>query len=328
MRFCGQCGTARVAGARFCIACGAPFGDAAPTGSARSAPESASASAWEALQQTWWLSGSFNVEGGSVAVSTFYGAEWCDCLMGPRDHTPCETCGKTPSTAVGCMTGAGDGVYPVFVLEDAAGQRSGVMAAFEEQWAVGIENRTRHPASIAAAAKPVHFGTITCDGLLLFNDAGTGMDDRNVTVDVAVPAGEYAVIAWLAEMPVLREHGMEPAVRPVALGVYGTALAAALNAVASPDRRAETVEALQPWTTMMWPVLSHREPRWVDAATYNVDEDARRGDQDRATSWLLQAALHGHQPSRARVERLLTATDAATVTERNRLLAMRGQRPT
>lgn len=319
-KFCVQCGTARPEGARFCGQCGWAF----PEVAIPRAGTSVGPSTWSSMQSSWWISGCFNVESGSGTVSTAY-FEGCDCHTIPRDAAPCSICGRTRSSAEEFATGQGDGVYPVFVLEDSARHATGAIAFFVPDWALGVEEKSKAPEGIAEVAKPVLVGAIETPGMLFFSDAYTGFEDTNITVDVEVPAGQYEVIAWLAEVPILREHGIEPFVRPIAVGVYGAALMSALGQVARVDRDPATYEMYRPWNTMMWGVMSHKEPGWATAARYNYADDTKRGDEERATSWMLQAAMHGDDAAMRVVADLLAATDHNSLALRQRLLAMRGQ---
>lgn len=179
-------------------------------------------------------------------------------------------------------------MYPVFVLEDETSRVTGAVAMFTEEWALGVENKSKSPQALAFDAQPVWVGTIDSPGLVLFNDAITGWNDRNVTVDVQLPAAHYEIIAWLAVVPILRDNGMDPFVRPIALGVYGPDLVMALDAVARVDRSPHAFDPYRPWNILAWPVMAHMEPRWQDALRYNFHDDSQRGDNDRALSWLLQ----------------------------------------
>lgn len=156
----------------------------------------------------------------------------------------------------------------------------------------------------------------------------TGLDDTNVTVDVAVPAGRYAVIAWIAEVPTLRAKDMMPFDRPVAMGVYGPELSVALHADATVDRDPEALEVFRPWNALMWGVISHLVPGWGKAAMYNYRDDMARNATERATSWMLQAAVHGDEAALAIVGESLASTNPDDVQQRRALLALRGQRDT
>ena len=59
---------------------------------------------------------------------------------------------------------------------------------------------------------------------------------------------------------------------------------------------------------------------------YNYRDDIARNKTGRATSWLLQAAVHGDADAVAIVGQSLTSTAVDVVRERRELLAMRGQR--
>lgn len=342
-KFCGECGVTRAVGANFCGECGARFAVAAASPASAGLPLTKASpgdglgraglttsagevgGAWDSLQAKWWISGCFNVEGGSAAVGTRY-FEGCDCYMAPRDDSPCSLCGRSRETSQDCISGHGDGVYPVFLLEDRSGRASGAIAFFLEDWALGVENKSKKPADILRAARPVLVGSIVCEGQLMFNDAYTGFDDRNVTVDVAVPAGRYEVIAWIAEVPTLRANDMMPFDRPVAMGVYSAELATALAASVTVDRDPQSFEVFRPWNTMTWGVMSHRVPDWGKAAMYNYRDDLARHATGRATSWMLQAAVHGDQDAQAIVGTVLASTDPSVVEERRALLTLRGQR--
>lgn len=333
MRFCTQCGTERTPGTRFCTECGASLEDASsldgtPTPNVQvltaAAATAGSRREWDMLQEQWWIAGSFNVESGYGAIGTRYFAT-CECYTRPSDGTTCPACGRAPTSAGTFPTGQGDGVYPVFVLQDAAGSATGVLACFTEEWALGVERNEKAPASIRDIATPVRVGVIDSSGMLLFNEASTGWDDRNVTVDVQVPAGRYELIAWLADVPILVQHGMQPYRRPIAVGLYGSDLVTALDQLTRVDRSAGAFDEYRPWNSMMWQVMSHREPRWRDAARYNHHDDSARGAHERAASWLLQAAIHGDADAAASVGPLLDATNPSDVATRTRLLTMRGQ---
>jgi hypothetical protein len=219
-------------------------------------------------------------------------------------------------------------VYPVFILEDGRGATTGAVAFFVEDLARGAEDHTKSPADIAVMAEPLFVGNIESTGILMFSEACTGLGGRDVIVDCEVPPGKYELIAWLGVVPTLLPGGMEPFVRPIALAAYGSDLLQALERVAPPDRNPRSVETFQPWNTMEWGVLGHREPRWGEAAMNNFREDVARGASDRATSWLLQAAAHDDQDALVQVSEILNSTDPELAGERRRLLALRGQSET
>ena len=285
--------------------------------------DAGSEQSWGRLQSSWWISGCFNVESGNAAVSTRY-FESCECHSAPPAETPCE-CGRNAHNTEVCTSGHGDGVYPAFVLEDPAGRATGAIAFFVGDWALGVEEKSMAPKGIARIAVPVRVGVIDTPGTLLFNDPWTGFNDSNISVDLAVPPGRYEVISWLAVVPSLREHEMEPFIRPIAMGVYGSELVAALDAVMLVDRDPAAFESYRAWNTMLWGVMAHQFPEWRKAVQYNYKDDDSRGAHDRATSWLLQAALHGDEDSAEAVAGLLQSNEPSDIARRNELLSMRGQ---
>lgn len=327
MNFCGQCGAAREPGTRFCVNCGSPFVGAEASPVTQPSPQGASPQQqWERLQASWWLSGSFNVESGNGAVKTQY-FPYCECHLDPQmvGEWLCSECARSSMTSITFPTGHGDGVYPVFTLVDFDGQPSGAIAFFTEKWALGIEDNSLAPGQIPSEASPIWIGTIHGQGQLLFSEAGTGIDDSDVTVDVKLAEVPHEVFAWIGEVPTLVSSGITPSRRPVALGVYRSDLATALGELVSVERAPIAWESFRPWNTMMWQVMSHLAPQWSRAAMYNYSDDLKRGAQDRALSWLLQAAVHGDEQARAQLGTLWSSTDPETAAYRRELLAWRGQ---
>jgi len=200
----------------------------------------------------------------------------------------------------------------------------GAIAFFTEEWAIGVENNTHAPADVIRHATPLRVGTIESAGRLLFSEAYAGLDDSNVTVDVTVPAVPHEVIAWIGEIPTIRESGSHPIHRPMALGVYGPALSESLNEVAYVDRDPNSWEAFQPWNTMTWQVMAHIERAWLQALMYNFEDDSKRGATDRAMSWILQGAFHGAEPCLQYASELLQSRDPQALQYREQLLSWRG----
>lgn len=165
-------------------------------------------------------------------------------------------------TSIRIPTGHGDCVYPVFTLVDFDGQPLGAIAVFTEKWALGIEDSSLAPAQIPSEASPIWIGTIHGQGQLLFSEAGAGMDDTDVTVDVHLTEVPHEVLAWIGEVPTLVSSGITPSRRPIALGVYRPGLARALAEVVPVDRSPIAWEPFRPWNTMMWQVMSHLAPQW------------------------------------------------------------------
>jgi len=242
----------------------------------------------------------------------------------PRSLEPCPYCGRSNRDSETCSSGQGDGVFPVFILRDGQERTTGAVAYFVEHWAVPVEKKTKSPREIVAEASAIRIGSIDSHGRLLFSEASTGWNDRNVTVDVDMPAGEYNIIAWLAEVPILRENGMEPYVRPISMGVYNNELMAALEQQVHVDRSPAAFEAYRPWNMMMWPVMSHKVPAWPQAIQYNYNDDQARGDHLRAISWCLQGALHGDEFSIQTLENARRALPLDEAIEID-LLTQRGQ---
>jgi tetratricopeptide (TPR) repeat protein len=317
-RFCPNCGTALQAQHKFCGGCGAPAPEPAQT--------NVDAGAWAALQSSWEIRGNFNVEGGSAGVGTRI-FEPCDCEGDVEVGTYCGECGRGPGNYVAITSGAGDGVYPIFRLLDEHGARTGAVALFEAAWAQGVEDESRSPAQLIASAKPVFAGMLTVGDLVYASDASSGWDSSHAMVDVELPAATYEVIAWQAEMDVLIEMGIEPTTRQIALGLYSPELVVALEAVLPIDRREESRTGMQSRNSGAHQVLAHVVPRWADACMYNAREDDERGEYDRATSWLLQAAKFGDVAAANTLPpNFLESMAPLDMARRARLLALRGQR--
>lgn len=331
MRHCKRCNLPRPSGGRFCGNCGVPFEptplhtDVSRRDSAGFAPATELlASSWSSLQISWDIAGSFNVESGEACVSNQY-FDSCECHLKPRGPEPCFDCGRSNQNSETCASGQGDGVFPVFTLRDGQGRTTGAVAYFIEHWAVPVEKKTKFPCEIVYEATAIRLGSINSNGRLFFNEAHTGWNSRNVTVDVNIPAGEYSVIAWLAEVPILRENGMKPYVRPISLSVYSSELMAALEQQVHVDRSPDAFEAFRYWNMMMWPVMSHKVPAWPRAIRYNYNDDQARGNHLRAISWCLQGALYSDEFSIQTLEnarRALPLDEAIQID----LLIQRGQR--
>jgi len=317
-RFCTQCGSSISFDHKFCSDCGAPI--------LASAVVVAAASPWNTLQADWEIRGNFNVEGGSASVGTRI-FEWCDCEGDVEVGRFCGACGRGDGNYVSMTSGAGDAIYPVFRLLSADGTQTGAIAMFEERWAVDTEAKTRRPADLITHARPVFAGSLTVEHAIYASEATAGFDGSYALVDIELPPGEYEVIAWQAEMDGLKELDMQPFLRQIALGVYSRPLVEALEQVMPPDRRPEAGEELKSRKHMFDQVMAHKEPRWADACKYNAREDAQRGEEDRAQSWLLQAAIHGDQAAAALLPaNFLESLHTLDVARRERLMAMRGQR--
>lgn len=327
MNFCGQCGAPREPGTRFCVNCGSPFVGAESSPVTPPSPKSASPhQQWERLQESWWISGCFNVESGNGSVKSRY-FPYCECHLDPAmvGQWVCPDCGRTSVTSITFPTGHGDGVYPVFALEDSEGQSSGAIAFFTERWAVGVEDKSLSPSQIATEARPIWIGTMQAQGRVLFSEAGAGIDDSDVSVDLDIQDMPHEVFAWIGEVPTLASAGITPSRRPIALGVYRPDLASALGNIADVDHSPKAWDAYRPWNTMMWQVMSHLAPEWSRAAMYNFGDDTNRGAQDRAVSWLLQAAAHGDLQAQSQLGSLWGSTDPEAIAYRRELLSWRGQ---
>ena len=314
-QFCTNCGTPLVPTHRFCGGCGTQI--------AVAPQQTPSPDAWYALQAQWEIRGNFNVEGGSASYANQI-FDWCDC---ENDTVEACDCGRAAGAYVAVTSGAGDGVYPVFRLSDERGEPSGAIAMFEQSWATETEAKTKQPADLVAVAQPVYAGSILVTDVAYVSDATAGWNQDYAIVDIELPPGEYQVIAWQADMEVLREAGMTPTRRQIALGLYRPELVAALEVIAPPDRSFESQIAMTSPHRMMDQVLAHHMPRWADACMYNAQEASDRLEDEIAESWLLHAAIHGHQPA---IDLLkpgyLESTAPLDVARRTRLLAMRGQR--
>lgn len=317
-KFCPECGAEIAESYKFCSGCGTPA--PAPISTVRDAGQ------WSSLQAKWEIRGNFNVEGGSAAFGTRI-FEWCDCLGEIQNGMYCEVCGRGASNYVSVTSGSGDGVYPVFRLLDSEEKTTGALALFEAEWAAGIEDNSKKPAELVSSAQPVFIGTLTVDGLIYASDATAGWDCDYALVDIELPRGEYAVIAWRAEMEILKERDMPPFTRQIAMGIYSTSLFDALEALVPADRSKATRELTTALGNETNQVLAHKEPAWGRACLFNANEDADRGEEDRSNSWLLQAAKHGYvQAENALPVNYLESTSPLDVARRARLLLMRGQR--
>jgi len=314
-KFCTACGSPLDPSHRFCGQCGTQI-----AGSATSPPPALD---WNSLQSQWEIRGNFNVEGGSASFGNRI-FEACDCEN--TSDEPCD-CGRMAGNYVAVTSGSGDGVYPVFRLRNEFGDVTGVIAMFEQDWAVGTENSSRNPAALATSALPIYAGSVVVEDLVYASEAGAGWDADYALVDVELPPGTYEAIAWQAEMDILREQGLQPYVRQIAFGLYSPEMIRALESVSPPDRRVESRIAMSSESRAFDQVLAHAAPRWADACMYNAREDSDRGETDRAESWILQAALYGHEPARSLLPPgFLDSQAPLDVARRTRLLAMRGQR--
>jgi hypothetical protein len=313
---CAQCGEAIQASHRFCAFCGSAQHSAVPAATRQRN--------WEQLQATWEIRGNFNVEGGAAAISTQI-FDWCDCQGELEDQEYCENCGRGPGNYIASISGAGDGVYPVFRLMDDLGNITGAIAMFEQTWAQGTEDGSKNPAGIAVEATATYAGTLSVDTQLLFSEATAGWGTSYALVDVQLPSGDYDVVAWIADIPMLAQAHMEPVARPIALAAYRREL---FHHLIEMDSSAEARDFLKSSSHMLTQVMAHQTPRWADACQYNAAEAAQRGEDDLATSWLLHAAVHGDADARRQVQDLLESTSPLEVSRRQRLLEWRGQRAT
>ena len=329
MERCNNCGEEVRVGARFCGRCGhsppSHQGNIHVTARLKRHEELIATNAtWQDLQKSWWISGCFNVESGFGAAQDRY-YPYCECYLSVPPEPRCDVCGRTNTTSLAFPTGHGDGVYPVFVLEKATGMTTGAIAFFTAEWSAEVEDKMRAPAQILRHAKPVRVGILESSGQVLFSEVCTGFDDPNVTVDVSLASGSYEVIAWIGEVPTLRDAQIEPRYRPIAVGVYGVELQRALDAVTSVDRDPNSWRQFQPGTAIGWQVLSNIVPEWPRALNYNYHDDVKRRDTARAMSWMLQGAIHGDDECYDLAVDVLESTESHVVAYRNQMLAWRGQ---
>lgn len=329
MKYCPECGAALAAPTvKFCGDCGASMavyqtGSTTPAsaGEPSSTGEVPGSHRWASGQSSWELRGYFNVEGGNAAVSTAYFDE-CDCYLEPGLQKDC-ACGRNALTTQAVIAGGGDGCYPAFQLRTLDQTVSGAIAVFTQDWGQGMERSLLAPYDLVDAASPVRLGELQSDGMVYFNDSFTHWDHRNVSVDVELPAGTYSVVAWLAEVPGLRENGMEPFVRPIALAVYAADLMTELLRRSAVDRSVGAIEAVRPFAGMPMPVYCHQMPQWAEMAMLNAEADVERSDRLRAASWLLQATRHGSTAAEAALSTTHRQLAPETIDE---LLRSRGQR--
>ncbi len=320
-KFCPECGVEIAENYKFCSGCGAPA--PAPTSTIRDAGQ------WSSLQANWEKRGYFNVEGGSAAFGTRI-FEWCDCLGEMQNGLYCEVCGRGAKNYISVTSGSGDGVYPVFRLLDTEEKATGALALFEAQWAIGIADNSKKPAELVSSAQPVFIGTLIVDGLIYASDATAGWDCDYALVDIELPRGEYAVIAWRAEMEILKEHDMPPFTRQIAMGLYSTSLFDALEALVPADWSKATRELTTAFGSETNQNFVFKERWGAKTCLDNARLDADRGERDRSDSWVLQAAIHdSHYTKNIALSMpvdYLESTAPLDVARRARLLLMRGQR--
>jgi len=243
----------------------------------------------------------YNVEGGSAGIATRYFRECPESCTPDSVTVECPHCGRNPRTLQQVASGDGDGVYPVLALfeqDDAVGAITVFKDALDDLGAVNTplgDGRVLNACRVGvgstlgqllSATAPLVLGTLEVTDRLLFSDAGRSIDDRDVTVVVGAPAGQYVVVAWVSQP--LRYY--DTALRPLALAaVTGSLRAAVLDCVPalSDDERRSLIA--QMWGDPQLLVNSHIASVRVGVAQANYDEDGE-SDPDRALSWLLQLA--------------------------------------
>ena len=292
----------------------------------------------------------FNVEGGGAGVATtFFGDCGDNCFFQPvQEKCPC---GRTPEALLHCLAGRGDGIYRVYEVQDEHDETVGAFTLFgdaadaEEHFAGERETQARTQdeeegegdaeedavdaesaaatgdpetlRDILAGAAPLRLGELDVDGTLLFSDASRTTADRDVTVDVEVPAGRYSVICWLS-LPNIEGQSY---LRPIALMAIGGGLKKAFDGYL-PRLSTQSLRdlAMLTWKADGMVVASHLEDVRPRVLAANYEADTSRENTARAISWLLQLAEADTNP---RVVEVLHNIDLSESDARN-LLRARG----
>ena len=158
---------------------------------------------WLDCATSAFWSGEFNVDVARAAIATEYFEDCparCYYESAPCD---CGDCGRGPETFLNAASGNGDGAYPAFRIAgpDDSGETEfiGVFIPFLEEDVDGLEffGAGGQFLDIIASAAPLVLGTLTCRGELIISDASKSRDDRDVSVRLDMPEGDYVVVCWL-----------------------------------------------------------------------------------------------------------------------------------
>lgn len=140
--------------------------------------------------------GHYNVDVANAAIATRF-FESCECSYEDVVEV-CELCGRGPGNFQSTASGPGDGGYAVFQLlpsgEDQA--TAGAITFFSQVNFPGVGATTTFSATLNSAA-PMILGTLDCQGLLIFSDASTCFDSRDVSISIDQPAGPCLVVCWV-----------------------------------------------------------------------------------------------------------------------------------
>ncbi|TEX52269.1 MAG: hypothetical protein B7C55_01260, partial [Actinomycetales bacterium mxb001] len=140
--------------------------------------------------------GHYNVDVANAAIATRF-FESCECSYEDVAEV-CEICGRGPGNFQTTASGPGDGAYAVFQLlpsgEDQA--TAGAITLFSQVNFPGVGATTTFSATLNSAA-PMILGTLDCQGLLIFSDASTSFDSRDVSISIDQPASPCLILCWV-----------------------------------------------------------------------------------------------------------------------------------
>lgn len=220
------------------------------------------------------------------------------------------------------MAGQGDGVYRVYTLEDENGSAIGAFSLFgdaadaeeyfarerfaqaasqnEEGDSIPDEDKSDEvplKAALTGApdtlreilyhSAPLRLGELTVDGTLFFSDAARALDDDDISVDVGVQPGQYAVVCWLG----LPESESQPFLKPIAL----MAVSGDLKKVFDEFLLQLSRDSLRDLAKLTWCAegvchQSHLANVRPEVLNDNFEGDMAAGNEARAVSWVLQGA--------------------------------------
>lgn len=232
--------------------------------------------------------GIFNVEGGSVDVSTRRRGLCDGCFDAFVIHRECEVCGSSPDNTVRVTSGLGDGEYGVW-------QTSGGKALL-----VGFDRPEGTPPSLEYTlrslknAAPLPLGDITSDGMFVIADPG------HFPVYAGCTPGSHNAIAWIAPMAFELDTTGRVLLRPIALTLVEADASVQLmydadQTLASHDlSRFQVAAAI--WGSPAMPTSSHVEPvaEWLmmlkNRAVCESTEEWARDD-----AWAMAMVLAGDE---------------------------------